>query len=232
MLWKLLTESVSTADNHGGHQISGGIMPNIATISTRAAQGFLLAAVFAASYIPAHVTYEANNSPESNASIPLHLQSDKTLSWQDEINLYADRLMEAYGIDNEKAVKFSEWILTASWENDVPSDLISSVIMTESSFRTNVTSTAGAVGPAQVKPKYWSDSCGDLNNPLDNIRCGAMVLKKYSDQANGDVKAALKMYNVGPTNYRKKRMTAASDRYITKIVRHLAMLENPTVVIQ
>lgn len=191
----------------------------------------LYSAVFAATYFPARATVEAVSGYIEN-TYDLHLEARRTKTWNDEIKSYALRLQDAYGIEGSKAKQFSEWILLAAYEHNLSPDLISSVIMTESSFRTNVVSKAGAVGPVQVRPKYWSDSCGDLNNPLDNIRCGAMVLQRYSKEANGNVKVALKMYNVGPTNYRQNKMVDASNRYVTKIARHLAMLDNPTVVIR
>lgn len=193
----------------------------------------LCGAIFAAAYIPSYATLEAIS--QGDIKLPptnLSLYKPNSLSWEDEVNRFAARLADAYDIDKGKAHKFSGWILEAAYENQQSPDLIASIIMTESSFRTNVRSSAGAVGPVQVRPKYWSDHCGDLNDPLDNIRCGAMVIRKYSDMANGNVKTALKMYNVGPTNVKEKKLVEASDRYVSKIVRHLAMLENPSVVIR
>jgi soluble lytic murein transglycosylase-like protein len=219
--------------HHNEHQISGGIMPTMKVSSLKAAQMFIFyGAVFTATFIPAHATLEALREPTSDAfTIALHLEKLPTLTWSEEVDQYADRLIDAYDIAPNKAKQFAGWILEAS-DSKQSADLIAGVIMTESSFRTNVTSKAGAVGPTQVKPKYWSDSCGDLNNPLDNIKCGAMVIKKYTDMANGNLKTALMMYNVGPTNYKQSKLVDASNRYVTKVARHLAMLENSSVVIR
>jgi len=93
----------------------------------------------------------------------------------------------------------------------------------ESSFRKNVTSDMGAIGPAQVKP-YWSLFCGgaNLSDPAENIYCGAQILAHYRDQC-GSEQCALSAYNVGPKNqqddsyYRELGL-----RYARNIDRHVS----------
>jgi soluble lytic murein transglycosylase-like protein len=166
-------------------------------------------------------------------SINLPMKSNSTsITFGQEVEQLSERLVGAYGISKQRADRFSGWILEAEAYKNVPADLIATIIMTESSFRYIAVSSSGAVGPTQVKPKYWSSSCGNISNPRDNILCGAHVLAKYIKLANGNVKVAIKMYNVGPSNLQSNEYKEASDRYFGKVARHLAMLDNTGVVIR
>lgn len=158
--------------------------------------------------------------------------SKNTSSFQDEVNALSSRLVVAYRLNPERAGRFAGWILEAEAYTHVHVDLIATIIMTESSFRYSAVSIDGAVGPTQVKPKYWSSSCGDLKNPRDNIICGAHVLSQYLKIANGNVKQAIKMYNVGPSNLKHIEYKASSERYYGKVAVNLAMLNNPGVIIR
>jgi hypothetical protein len=136
-----------------------------------------------------------------------------------------DALVEGFGLDEKKASDFAEWIEEASEVSGVPVDHLSALIATESSFRYRAESWAGAVGPAQVMPKFWSGFCGgDLYDPRENIICGARVLAHYRESCpDEDWACAFKKYNVGPSAYRKASSAGAMNRYITKI-RHNHML--------
>ena len=85
---------------------------------------------------------------------------------------------------------------------------------TESSFRKNVTSPVGAIGPAQVRPDYWSQFCGtaDLRDPEENIYCGAQILAHYVERC-GDEACALSAYNIGPYGAKQQ----AAQRYVAKV---------------
>jgi soluble lytic murein transglycosylase-like protein len=163
--------------------------------------------------------------------LPMH-SSSTSVTFEEEVSKLSERMVKAYGINKDKSDKFAGWILEAEAYKQVPADLIATIIMTESTFRYNAVSSAGAVGPTQVKPKYWSASCGDISNPRDNVLCGAHVLASYIKRANGNMKTAIKMYNVGPTNLESAEYRDASDRYYGKVARHLAMLDNTGVVIR
>ena len=67
-------------------------------------------------------------------------------------------------------------------------ELLASLVLTESSFRKDVVSHVGAIGPAQVRPEYWSGFCGsnDLLDPAENIYCGAQVLSHLMDRCGDD----------------------------------------------
>jgi len=144
-------------------------------------------------------------------------------AWTEEVNRFASRLHKALGIPRTTATEFSGWILEASERQGLSPELLASVVFIESSFRKNVTSDMGAIGPAQVKP-YWSLFCGgaNLSDPAENIYCGAQILAHYRDQC-GSEQCALSAYNVGPKNqqddsyYRELGL-----RYARNIDRHVS----------
>lgn len=98
-------------------------------------------------------------------------------------------------------------------EFDVDENLIYAVIYTESGFREDVVSNAGAVGLMQLMPdtftwlqekldgevRYTAD---DLKDPAVNIRYGVYYLS-YLTRLYGDVPTALAAYNAGTTNVDK-----------------------------
>ncbi|OUT99592.1 MAG: hypothetical protein CBB90_12000, partial [Gammaproteobacteria bacterium TMED30] len=62
------------------------------------------------------------------------------------------RISAAFGINRVKAEEFSDWLIEASERQRISVDVLASLVLTESSFRKNVRSPVGAVGPAQVRP--------------------------------------------------------------------------------
>ena len=135
----------------------------------------------------------------------------------------AVKLVAGFGVKLPVALEFSDWILEASARQRMEPDLIASLIFAESSFRKFAQSRVGAVGPAQVRPHYWGAFCGhaDLNDPEENIYCGAQVLGYLFERCEGDQRCALSAYNIGMNSKR----FAAGLRYIDKIDRHMQTLK-------
>ena len=133
------------------------------------------------------------------------------------------KLVAGFGVKLPVALEFSDWILEASARQRMEPDLIASLIFAESSFRKFAQSRVGAVGPAQVRPHYWGAFCGhaDLNDPEENIYCGAQVLGYLFERCEGDQRCALSAYNIGMNSKR----FAAGLRYIDKIDRHMQTLK-------
>jgi soluble lytic murein transglycosylase-like protein len=148
-------------------------------------------------------------------------------SWSDEVDNFAGRVHKAFGIRRSVATEFSGWILEASARQGLSPELLASVVFAESSFRKDVTSVMGAIGPAQVKP-YWSPFCGSVNlsDPAENIYCGAQILAHYRDVC-GSEECALSAYNVGMKNERNDVYYRQLGRvYARKIDRHVEHIEN------
>lgn len=139
-------------------------------------------------------------------------------SWEEEVGTFAAQIHRAFGVRQSVADEFSGWILEASTRQSLAPELVASVIFAESSFRKNVKSHVGAMGPAQVRP-YWSGFCGsDLGDPEQNIYCGAQILSHYQTVCGGE-RCALLAYNVG-INQDDEVMHTAGRRYVRKIDAH------------
>lgn len=147
-------------------------------------------------------------------------------SWDSEVGAFALRLSEAFELPLAEAVRYSSWILEAAARQDLPPELVASLIAIESEFRADARSAIGAIGPAQVVPRYWSSFCGseDLSVPEENVYCGAQILAHYMERCGGFV-CALEMYNVGPRNVRKAAYAGARARYIAKVSASLDRLD-------
>ena len=146
---------------------------------------------------------------------------------QHDVAQFGSKVSNAFGIKDQVAHEFADWILEASERQGLSPELLASLVVTESSFRKYARSNVGAVGPTQVRPDYWGTFCGakdDLTDPEQNIYCGAQVLSHLFERCEGDRSCALAAYNVGP--YAKRE--AAAKRYVAKIDRYLLSLENAT----
>lgn len=147
-----------------------------------------------------------------------------------EINEVADRVSGTFRVNDVEAYEIVNWIYDASESQEVPFNIMVGLVATESSFRPHVKSWYGAVGLAQVVPRYWESFCDmDLFDPESNIHCGAMALRHYKDSCNKEVDpwdCALKKYNVGPGNYRSgnQEYIDAMDRYRVKIDTNISLL--------
>lgn len=173
-------------------------------------------AVVAASTIPAL----SGQAGYHRIAFAVPAQSQESTLWRERVSAFADRMERVFRVNHRVAHEFSGWILEAASRHHLSPELVASVVFTESTFRKNVVSHAGAMGPAQVRP-YWSTFCGNANlrDPAENIYCGAQILAHFRDQCGAE-KCALQAYNVGPNN-RDDEFAAAGLRYVAKIDRHL-----------
>ena len=181
---------------------------------------FLLAAVAVLSGF----TYTSYPYPSSDAviTVPLPKPALPSQSWRERTAEFGRRVHEALGVRHKTAMEFSGWILEAADRQRLAPELVASLVFTESSFRKVAFSSVGAVGPAQIRPHYWSDFCGvsDLHDPEQNIYCGAQILA-YLQERCGGLECALAHYNVGVNS----RRSQAGLRYVSKIDRHRSKLE-------
>ncbi len=148
----------------------------------------------------------------------------QSVSWQSEVDAFGHKVSQAFGVRRATATEFAGWILEASERQRLEPELLASLVLTESSFRKDVRSHVGAVGPAQVRPEYWSGFCGsnNLDDPAENIYCGAQVLSHLQERCSDDEICALKAYNVGI--YANGH--PAGQRYVMKIDRYREQLRD------
>jgi hypothetical protein len=141
-----------------------------------------------------------------------------SMPWHSEVDAFGYKVSQAFGVRRNTATEFAGWILEASKRQGLEPELLASLVLTESSFRKDARSHVGAIGPAQVRPEYWSSFCGSSNllDPAENIYCGAQVLSHLLDRCGDDTVCALQAYNIGPYGQEKQ----ASRRYVSKIDRY------------
>lgn len=149
--------------------------------------------------------------------------NETQVAWHAEVDAFGDKVAGAFGVPQTTAQEFAGWILEASQRQQLEPELLASLVLTESSFRKNVRSHVGAIGPAQVRPEYWSRFCGiaDLDDPAENIYCGAQVLSHLVERC-GDEGCALGAYNIGIHGEREQ----AARRYVAKVDRYRDHLRN------
>jgi len=141
--------------------------------------------------------------------------------WDERVAAFGDKLGQVFGLNSGRATEFAGWILEAADRQQIEPELIASLVFVESSFRKQVRSYVGAIGPAQVRPRYWARFCGDddLTDPRLNIHCGAQVLAHLKELCGGG-ECALAAYNVGMNSLRKQ----AAHRYVSKVDYHFLQL--------
>ncbi len=106
--------------------------------------------------------------------------------------------------------KYTAEVKASAAEFGVDEALIYAVIRTESGFRPEVVSHAGAVGLMQLMPETFewlqnshdgsvTRTTADLTDPAVNIRYGTCFLSMLLRDYNGDVRTAAAAYNAGST---------------------------------
>lgn len=107
--------------------------------------------------------------------------------------------------------KYSEQVHAASVEYGVDEPLIYAVIRTESGFREDVESHAGAIGLMQLMPSTfeWLQTLRDgsvtmtsssLLDPEINIEYGVYLLHILCDKYDGNLDTVIAAYNAGSAN--------------------------------
>ena len=114
---------------------------------------------------------------------------------------------------------------------------------TESHFRSQVVSRAGAVGLMQILPGTAVEIARKLGKPIEfhlasdlllhpqtNIRFGVFYLRELFDRFDGDYRLASLAYNEGPTRLRRKLRQRANygnrHQYWQKIFRRAHRLSH------
>jgi len=125
---------------------------------------------------------------------------------------------------------WSELVIAASEEFEVPPLLLLALIRQESAFEPDVVSPAGAIGLTQVIPptgvliaaaldESWHGPAS-LTRPETSLRYGAAYLSAQLETFDGNMFAALAAYNAGPTNAQRwldAQVLEGPDGYVQTI---------------
>ena len=101
-------------------------------------------------------------------------------------------------------------------EYQISFELVVAVIATESGFNVEAVGDSGnAIGLMQIQPRWWQEKADaeglDINEPLDNVEIGIIILVDALESNEGELMKALKQYNSGNPNF-------PSDAYVTKVI--------------
>jgi soluble lytic murein transglycosylase-like protein len=88
-------------------------------------------------------------------------------------------------------------IAQAAAEQGLPTELLEALVWTESGFRADAVSHAGATGLTQLMPATAAGLGVDPNDPIQNLQGGARFLRQMIDRF-GSLDLALAAYNAGP----------------------------------
>ncbi|WP_199743343.1 lytic transglycosylase domain-containing protein [Caulobacter sp. 602-1] len=111
--------------------------------------------------------------------------------------------------------------------------LVEAVAWRESRFRPDARSNKGAIGVMQLMPGTARDLGVDPHDPVQNIRGGALYLRRMMSAFGGDVRLALAAYNAGPAAVRKHGGVppyAETQAYVTSILGRMAASGAPLAV--
>ena len=132
---------------------------------------------------------------------------ETSFSGYDFIPLSADMQVQIYAICEEYEISYG---------------LILAVIKTESEFQWLIGDDGQAIGYMQIWPKWWqetADAAGlNINEPLDNVHLGIIILTDALDDNCGDLNKALKQYNSGNPHYH-------GNEYIDKVFENYEWIE-------
>ena len=124
-------------------------------------------------------------------------------------------LLQQYNprLDSITAFKYACKIYDCSKEPITP-ELLTALIVVESSANHIAVSDKGAIGLTQVVPQIWQYHEKELFNPYKNIEIGSKILKYYMDRHGVD--GGLSSYNSG-----NERSSLRYARYVLKVARDL-----------
>lgn len=189
----------------------------------RASTAFLAFALFFAQEIP-----QAGTTIQAGSTIQAVEDSARDIAFADIVTRFRERLPKEHRSD---AYRLAKLLLDLSDRYMVSPGLLLSVIETESGFRANAVSKAGAVGLMQLLPgtaREVAKSFGvrysgsqDLFDPAVNMRLGVAYIS-YLRGRFGHSVHYLAAYNMGPSALRN-RITkgdfnlGAVEAYVRKI---------------
>lgn len=132
----------------------------------------------------------------------------------DLVGSLEDKISSHFPIPQNEANEFANWIVQSADKHGIDEVLLTSIVATESSFRKDAVSHKGAIGPAQIMPKYWEKFCAplDLSVPRENIECGARILSHLLEQC-WDESCAIRSYNMGFPRVKAGKIFPSVERY-------------------
>ena len=168
--------------------------------------------------------------------LPFNTIDSSSMSFEDELDMTANAMAIAFrDIAASEMLEllhmYAEAILVSEAVNQLPEQegLLASIVLQETRYRNASVSSVGAIGAAQVRPEIWAKHCaGELSEMYANIQCAGQVLRTYyeSKTCNMSWDCALRVYNVGPANFKKHEFKVSSWRYMAQVKRFQARFKD------
>lgn len=132
-------------------------------------------------------------------------------------------------VSSSRCVDLLPMIKKVSSETGVPVSLLVGIVRVESNFRNDVRSPVGAVGLTQCMPATArAKKCGPLDDPYENLKCGARVIKAFLKYYDNSIYLGLSGYNAGhgmPGRARKNAELPHNVEYVEKVLQAVTRFE-------
>ena len=144
---------------------------------------------------------------------------------QQKIDKLSGYISKTYQVSSERADHIVNEAVRNAEERDLEPELVLAVVATESTFRPEAVSRAGARGLMQVIPKWHPEKIQAIGGSdklfeVDkNIQVGTQILDEYIAMSKGDVRRGLLRYNGS---------LGKSSRYANKVMGHYNNLKRVT----
>jgi soluble lytic murein transglycosylase-like protein len=159
----------------------------------------MLAAIFVSCATAAHA---ADAQPVAQAPIVAReATSETSLPALSDITAM---LRAQFRVAPMESLKIARAVLIESDRHAISPVLLLAVMAVESSFDRHAVSVAGARGLMQILPAAHPQliaGATDLSDPAINVRIGSTILRRYLDESDGDIDAALFRYSGGGRGY-------------------------------
>jgi soluble lytic murein transglycosylase-like protein len=162
----------------------------------------MLAAIFVSCATAAHA---ADAQPVAQAPIVAsEATSETSLPALSDITTM---LRAQFRVAPMESLKIARAVLIESDRHAISPVLLLAVMAVESSFDRHAVSVAGARGLMQILPAAHPQliaGATDLSDPAINVRIGSTILRRYLDESDGDIDAALFRYSGGGRGYARR----------------------------
>jgi len=121
------------------------------------------------------------------------------------------------------------WLNVRSVDTIIDPLLVQSIIKSESNFKPEAISSAGAIGLMQIMPSTAEWLCQmldvekDIHHPEDNIYLGIKYLEYLLKMYDGDLSKSLMAYNVGPAGLETESGKNSAKRYLKRVMNYYAL---------
>ena len=117
-------------------------------------------------------------------------------------DLIADASLESQGYElNRGAIPggYAGTVAAAAKKYNIPADILAGLLQQESSWNPNAYNVkSGATGIAQIVPKWHPDITPGVDPHADIMYAASYLRRLMDNEAKGDLKTAIYMYNAGP----------------------------------